>query len=63
MDHQLRTIFYLPLAHCGRSLGMRHEYSHPPRQSWQAVTGLFGTTVYVQTLFSMRPRLVVADAP
>ena len=44
---------------------MRHEYSHPLRQSWQAVTGLFEwTTVYVQTLYSMRwPRLVVADAP
>ena len=65
MDHQLRTIFYLPLAHCGRSLGMRHEYSHAPRQSWQAVTGLVGwTIVYVQTLSFMRwPRLVVADAP
>ena len=44
---------------------MRHEYSHALRQSWQAVTGLFEwTTVYVQTLSSMRrPRLVVADAP
>ena len=44
---------------------MRHEYSHAPRQSWQAVTGLVGwTIVYVQTLSFMRwPRLVVADAP
>ena len=65
MDHQLRTIFYLPLAHCDRSLGMRHEYSHAPCQSWKAVTGLVGyTIVYVQTLSFMRwPRLVVADAP
>ena len=30
---------------------MRHEYSHAPCQSWQAVTGLVGwTIVYVQTL-------------
>ena len=44
---------------------MRHEYSHAPRQSWQAVTGLVGwTIVYVQTLSFMRwPRLVLADAP
>ena len=44
---------------------MRHEYSHAPRQSWQAVTGLVGwTIVYVQTLFFMRrPLLVLADAP
>ena len=44
---------------------MRHEYSHAPRQSWQAVTGLFEwTTVYVQTLSSMRwPRLVMLHEP
>ena len=65
MDHHLRKSFYLPMAHCGRSLGMRHEYSHALCQSWQAVTGLVGwTIVYVQTLSFMRwPRLVVADAP
>ena len=44
---------------------MRHESSHAPRQSWQAVTGLFEwTAVYVQSLFFMRrPLLVLADAP